>query len=74
MTFSLAYMGVNPSYLSTLFKKETGITIHVFIQSARLDTAVNMLKIQNIHILLYQIHYVFHHRAILQSFSVKGQI
>ena len=57
-------MGFNPSYLSTLFKKETGITIHVFIQSARLDTAANMLKI----------HYVFHHRAILQSFSVKGQI
>ncbi len=39
-----SYMGLNPSYLSTLFKKETGSTIHVFIQAARLDTAANMLK------------------------------
>ncbi|MCI9078630.1 MAG: AraC family transcriptional regulator [Lachnospiraceae bacterium] len=37
-------MGLNPSYLSTLFKKETGSTIHAFIQGARLDTAAGMLK------------------------------
>lgn len=37
-------MGLNPSYLSTLFKKETGSTIHAFIQGVRLDTAAEMLK------------------------------
>ncbi len=37
-------MGLNPCYLSTLFKKETGKTIHAFIQETRLDTAAEMLK------------------------------
>lgn len=39
--------GLNPCYLSTLFKKETGITIHRFIQNKRLETAKNMLKNSN---------------------------
>lgn len=37
------YTGLNASYLSTLFKKETGCSIHAFIQDTRLKTAANML-------------------------------
>ncbi len=37
------HTGLNTSYLSTLFKKETGCSIHTFIQDARLKTAANML-------------------------------
>lgn len=37
-------VGLNPSYLSTLFKKETGYSVHAFIQNTRLETAENMLK------------------------------
>lgn len=37
-------IGLNPSYLSALFKKETGKTIHAFIQETRIDTAAEMLK------------------------------
>lgn len=36
-------VGLNASYLSTLFKKETGYSIHAFIQDTRLKTASNML-------------------------------
>ena len=35
---------LHPCYLASLFKKETGITIHSFIQNKRLETAENMLK------------------------------
>ena len=35
--------GLNASYLATLFKKETGMTIHAFIQKKRLETATNIL-------------------------------
>ena len=35
---------LNPCYLSALFKKETGVTVHSFIQNKRLETAFNMLK------------------------------
>ena len=35
---------LTPSYLSYLFKKETGITVHKFIQDKRLETAKNLLK------------------------------
>ena len=35
---------LTPSYLSYLFKKETGITVHRFIQEKRLETAKNLLK------------------------------
>lgn len=37
------YIGLNPNYLSTLFKKETGYSVHEFIQNTRLETAENML-------------------------------
>jgi len=37
---------LTPSYLSYLFKKETGITVHRFIQERRLETAKNLLKQQ----------------------------
>ncbi len=66
-------IGLNPSYLSALFKKETGKTIHAFIQETRLDTATEMLKKQNIHMPWFQIHCVFPHKAILQSFFVSIQ-
>lgn len=35
---------LNASYLSTLFKKETGMTIHAHIQKKRLETAANILS------------------------------
>lgn len=34
---------LNASYLATLFKKETGMTIHAYIQKKRLETAANIL-------------------------------
>lgn len=37
------HIGLNASYLSTLFKKETGYSVHQFIQNTRLETAANML-------------------------------
>lgn len=37
-------VALHPCYLATLFKKETGMTIHSFIQNKRLETAENMLK------------------------------
>jgi len=36
-------VGLNPSYLSRLFKKETGTTISEYIQAKKIDTAKNML-------------------------------
>lgn len=38
------YTGLNASYLSTLFKKEMGITIFQYILDIRLEGAKNMLK------------------------------
>lgn len=35
---------LNPSYLSRLFKKETGITVTEYIQNKKIETAKNMLK------------------------------
>ena len=37
-------LGLNACYLSTLFKKETGITIHSYLQKKRLETAANILS------------------------------
>ncbi len=34
---------LHPSYLSTLFKKETGYSVHEFVQNTRLETAKNIL-------------------------------
>ncbi len=36
--------GLNPSYLSTLFKKETGQTVSGYILSKRMEAAQNMLR------------------------------
>lgn len=38
------YVHLNPNYLSTLFKKETGVTISDYIMQRRIDTAKNMLR------------------------------
>ncbi|MDP4180515.1 MAG: AraC family transcriptional regulator [Bacillota bacterium] len=38
---------LNPSYLSCLFKKETGISISMYIQNRKIETAMNMLKYSN---------------------------
>ena len=38
------FFGLNPSYLSKLFLKETGITIKDFVTDAKVRTAENMLK------------------------------
>lgn len=39
-----AYLKINSSYLSSLFKHETGMGIKLYIQSARIEAAKNMLK------------------------------
>lgn len=39
-----AHTGLNRSYLSTLFKKETGQTVSGYILSKRMEAAKNMLK------------------------------
>lgn len=41
------YVGLNPSYLSTLFKRETGKSISSYITEKRMETAKNMLKHSN---------------------------
>jgi len=38
------FAGLNPSYLSRLFKKETGMTVTEYIQTRKIETAKNMLK------------------------------
>lgn len=38
------HVGLNESYLSTLFKRETGLTVTEYVQRERIDTAKNMLK------------------------------
>ena len=37
------YVDLNPSYLSRLFKKETGTTVSAYIQNKKIGTAQNML-------------------------------
>ncbi len=39
-----AQTGLNRSYLSTLFKKETGVSVSEYILSKRIEAAQNMLK------------------------------
>ena len=41
------HVALNPSYLSTLFKKETGESIANYITQKRMETAKNMLKYSN---------------------------
>ncbi len=36
--------GLNPTYLSRLFSKETGISIKQFVKEVKIDTAQNLLK------------------------------
>lgn len=38
------HIELHPSYLSKLFKKETGISISMYIQQRKIETAQNMLK------------------------------
>lgn len=42
------YVGLYPSYLSTLFAKEVGIPISEYILDKRIETAKNMLKFSDI--------------------------
>ena len=37
------HVKLNPSYLSVLFKKETGVPVSEYILNRRIDTAKNML-------------------------------
>jgi len=37
-------LNLHPSYLSTLFKKETGYSVHEFVKNTRLETAKNILR------------------------------
>lgn len=38
------YVNLNSSYLSTLFKKETGLSVSDYILKRRMDAAKNMLQ------------------------------
>ena len=38
------HVSLNPTYLATVFKKETGLTIATYIMRRRIDTACNMLR------------------------------
>lgn len=38
------YVGLNPSYLSKLFSKETGMSVKSFVTKAKISTAENLLK------------------------------
>lgn len=39
-----AYLGLDPSYLSKLFKKEVGISLKKFVTEVRISTACDLLK------------------------------
>lgn len=41
------YVGLNATYLSTLFKKEMGISMVQYIQQRKVEAAMNMLKYSN---------------------------
>ena len=41
---------VNPSYLSTLFKKETGLTLTEYVTRKRIDQAIFLLNSTNMQI------------------------
>lgn len=43
LTSLAEHVGLNPSYLSRLFKSETGMTVSEYIQATKIDTAKNML-------------------------------
>lgn len=45
-----AQLNVNPSYLSTLFKKETGSTLTVYVNQKRIEHAVFLLNTSNLQI------------------------
>lgn len=38
------YVGLNMNYLSTLFKKETGLSFHTYLINKRIEAAKNLLK------------------------------
>jgi len=45
-----AVLGINPSYLSNIFKKETGSTITAFITKRRMEQAGNLLRNTNMQV------------------------
>jgi YesN/AraC family two-component response regulator len=44
------YLSVNASYLSNLFKKETGITLTEYVNRARIDHAIFLLNTTDMQI------------------------
>ncbi|MCI9395729.1 MAG: helix-turn-helix transcriptional regulator [Lachnospiraceae bacterium] len=42
------FTNLNASYLSKLFKQETGQTIKAYVTAAKMDTAQNLLKYSNL--------------------------
>jgi len=44
------YLNVNASYLSTLFKKETGVTLTEFVNRSRIDQAIFLLNTTDLQI------------------------
>ena len=45
-----AFLNVNPSYLSTLFKKETGMTLTEYVNRKRVDQAIFLLNATDMQI------------------------
>jgi YesN/AraC family two-component response regulator len=45
-----ALHNINPSYLSTLFRKETGKTLTEYITTARMDAAAKLLKTTSLQV------------------------
>ena len=43
LTALAEHVDLNPSYLSRLFKRETGLSVSEYIQTKKIDTAINML-------------------------------
>ena len=50
------YLNVNPSYLSTLFKKETGLTLTEYINRKRIDHALLLLNSTDMQIQMIAQH------------------
>lgn len=49
-------LSVNPSYLSTLFKKETGVTLTEYVNRKRIEHALLLLNSTNMQIQLVALH------------------
>ena len=65
-------LGVSASYLSRLFKKETGESVSVYIRKQKIEMAKNLLRYSDYSMIeIAQPPWLFPPRAILSSSSVR---